>query len=184
MIWIGLVTLAGSLALGRSEAHATSWMDHAQPASWNQPGLPIPTAPEVEGNTDPRCKAQARPPQTAEDKRVRERGWDLSGGYQGGWQLLVIGGAAGYDGMCRPLQYQYFVFTRGRFVGTLSPHPMDSRTDGALSRVYLQNDRQVTVEYLRYSPTDPLCCASATTTVVFVFADEVMRPVSSYTSKH
>ena len=74
------------------------------------------------GNRDPRCQERARPPQVDEDKRVREQGWDLVGPYQGGWEIVVIRGTAGYDGMCRPRQYQDFVFVRGAFVGTLSPH--------------------------------------------------------------
>jgi hypothetical protein len=45
-------------------------------------------------------------------------------------------GTAGYDGMCRPRQYQDFVFVGSVFAGTLSPQPMDSRTDGALGRVF------------------------------------------------
>ena len=77
----------------------------------------------IQGNTDPRCREGARPPQLDEDKRLRDQGWDLVGAYQGGWQILVIRGTAGYDGMCRPLQYQDFVFVRGVFAGTLSLRP-------------------------------------------------------------
>jgi hypothetical protein len=76
----------------------------------------------------------ARPPQTEEDKRLRDQGWDLVGAFQGGWDILVIRGTAGYDGMCRPRQFQDFVFVRGAFAGTLSPRVMDSRADGALAR--------------------------------------------------
>ena len=78
-----------------------------------------------------------------------------------------MAGAADYDGMCRPRQYQYFVFARGMFAGTLSPHPMDSRTDGALVRVTIENDRQLQAEFVRYLAADPLCCPSGRTTVVF-----------------
>lgn len=35
--------------------------------------------------------------------------------------------------MCRPRQSQDFLFVRGMFAGTLSPQPMDSRTDGVLT---------------------------------------------------
>jgi hypothetical protein len=89
-----------------------------------------------------------------QDRRVQGQGWDLVGAYQGGWQLLVIQGTAGYDGMCRPRQYQGFVFVRGAFAGTLSPRPMDGRTDGALSRVLLA-DKRITAEYVRYTADDP-----------------------------
>jgi hypothetical protein len=119
-----------------------------------------------------------------EDTRVRNRGWDLVGGYQGGWQMLVIRGTAGYDGMCRPRQYQDFVFVRGVFAGTLSPHVMDSRSDGALGRVTLQARGQLTAEYHRYSAADPLCCPSRTTSVVFDISDDppIAQPVSASSS--
>jgi hypothetical protein len=120
------------------------------------------------------------------DKRLRNRGWDLVGAYQGGWQVLVIGGTASYDGMCRPLQYQEFVFVRGVFAGTLSPQLMDSRTDGALSRVYLQGNRQLIAEYVRYAASDPLCCPSKTTSVQFEITNNplLVRPVSASTGSN
>jgi hypothetical protein len=171
-----------ALAQGRGAA----WLDEPNPISWNRPGLSIPVAPKVEEEgVDPRCKTLARTPQLEEDKRVRDRGWDLVGAYQGGWQILVIRGTASYDGMCRPRQYQDFVFVRHRFAGTLSPQPMDSRTDGALARVSLQSGSQMTAEYQRYAATDPLCCPSRTTSVVFEIAGSrpVLRPASTSTSE-
>ena len=97
----------------------------------------------------------------------------------------MVQGAAGYDGMCRPRQYQDFVFVRGIFAGTLSPHAMDSRTDGALTRVTVQSDTRLTAEYARYDATDPLCCPSRITSVVFDIANEapLLRPLSASTSK-
>jgi hypothetical protein len=147
--------------------------------------VPIPAAPKVQGTLDAKCREQARPPQLDEDKRVRDQGWDLIGAYQGGWQMLVIRGTASYDGMCRPRQYQDFVFVRGEFAGTLSPQPMDSRADGALMRVSLQSQNRLTADYERYAAADPLCCPSRTTTVVFEIpsAAPTVQPVSSSTTK-
>jgi hypothetical protein len=98
--------------------------------------------------------------------------------------FIVIRGTASYDGMCRPRQYQAFVFVRGVFAGTLSPAPMDSRTDGALGRVFLRGKDQSTAEYVRYTAEDPACCPSSTTTVVFEIARDgpVLRPVHAYSS--
>lgn len=91
--------------------------------------------------------------------------------------------------MCRPRQYQAFVFVRGLFVGTLSPQLMDSRTDGALSEVSLQSATLLTAQYLRYATTDALCCPSRTTSVIFEIATfpsqsnrPQVRPVSASTS--
>lgn len=171
-------------AFGRSQMTVAAWLDEAKPASWNKPGLSIPLAPKGRETVDPRCKDLARPPQLEEDRRVRDQGWDLVGAFQGGWQILVIRATAGYDGMCRPRQYQDFLFVRGVFAGTLSPQAMDARTDGAIGRVYLQSANRLMAEYTRYAPKDPLCCPSRTTTVVFEVANDtpVVRPLSASTS--
>ena len=148
-------------------------------------GLPIPTAPQIQGAVDPRCRTTARPAELDDDKRIRDKRWDLVDAYQGGWQIVVIRGTASYDGMCRPRQYQGFVFVSGVFAGTLSPQAMDSRSDGALSRVTLQNNNRLTAEYLRYAATDALCCPSKTTRVEFEIATggvPLLRPVSAFTS--
>ncbi len=114
---------------------------------------------------------------------MRDRGWDLVGPSTDEWPIRVMRAAADYDGMCRPRRYQGFVFVRGIFAGTLSPHEMDSRTDGALGRVTIQSERKLTAEYARYTATDPLCCPSSTTRVVFELEKDppVARPVSATT---
>ena len=98
----------------------------------------------------------------------------------------MVQATAGYDGMCRPRAYQVFVFLHGVFAGTLSPGPMDSRTEGALSRVRLQDGRRLVADYLRYTPSDPLCCASRATAVVFEIDPDqaVVRPMSASTSSN
>jgi LppP/LprE lipoprotein len=175
---------SGTIA-GAARAQAAIWLDDTKPASWNMLGLSIPAAPRIQRDVDPRCRESARPPELEEDKGVRNQGWNLVGAYQGGWQIRVIRGTAGYDGMCRPRQYQDFVFVGGVFAGTLSPQAMDSRTDGALNRVFLQSSTRLTAEYDRYAPKDPLCCPSRTTSVVFDMTRDapVVRPVSASTSK-
>jgi heat shock protein HslJ len=165
-----------------AQGQVTSWLDNPKPAGWNMPGQIVPSAPKP-GAVDARCRASVRPVQLAEDKQVRDRGWDLIGAFQGGWQTVVIRAAAAYDGMCRPRQYQDFVFVRGIFAGTLSPQPMDSRTDGAIGQVGLSGT-QLTAEYTRYAPADALCCPSRMTSVIFdIVGDKpVVRPASASTS--
>lgn len=189
--WAGIACAFGAVTVSvpgfsGSPAAGTSWLDEAKPRSWNMPALEIPAAPTGQGNVDPRCRALARPAELEEDKRLQERGWDLVGEFQGGWQIRIILGTAGYDGMCRPRHYQGFVFVHGVFAGTLSPQAMDSRSDGALDQVHLQGDGRLTAEYRRYAPTDPLCCPSRTTSVAFDIANgtPVLRPVSASTSSH
>jgi hypothetical protein len=170
--------------VGLPQSRVVSWLDQAKPASWNTPGMSIPTPPPKEGAVDPRCRTAARPVELEADRRLQAKGWDLFGEYEGGWQTVVIRATANYDGMCRPLQYQVFVFVRGVFAGTLSPKPMDSRTDGALSSVSLQSNGRLAAEYLRYATTDALCCSSRTTAVEFEILNgaAAVRPVFASTS--
>jgi LppP/LprE lipoprotein len=184
------VTLsAAALALSTplcSEQGGSSWLDAPHLEPWNKPGMAIPSAPQGEKNPDPRCRALARSPGSDEDRQLRARGWDLIGPPTEGWQIRVIGGSADYDGMCRPRQFQHFVFVRGSFAGTLSPRTMDSRTDGALGRVHIESDHRLAVVYSRYNGADPLCCPSRTTTVSFDIEKDptVVRPVSASTASN
>ena len=181
---ISIVILGYDAGIGRAQSKVATWLDQSKPASWNTRGGHIPAAPKTQGSVDPRCKEQARPAELDGDKRLAEQGWNLVGAYQGGWQVVVIRGTAGYDGMCRPQQYQDFVFVRGVFAGTLSPQPMNSRTDGAVARVSLQGNNRLTAEYARYAATDALCCPSRSTSVVFEIAKDppVVQAVSASTT--
>ena len=159
-----------------TSAQEETWLD-GDLTSWNRPGMTIPTAPTIEGNTDPRCAERERPAETEEDDALIAEGWRLFLPYQRGWGVTLVSGLAAYDGMCRPLGYQSFVFVDGVFAGTVSPEPMDSRTTGAASDVNLWYVDQVSAEYLRYAPDDPLCCASETDSVQFTIEDRPDGPV-------
>src|SRR5206468_1938361 len=90
------------------------WLD--QPLSnWNQPGLDVPQAPPMDPSTNPQCLNQNRPVETDADQAIADAGWTLFGGYQGGWNSYVVRGLSGYDGMCRPLRFNEFVFVDGQF---------------------------------------------------------------------
>ena len=80
---------------------------------------------------------------------------------------------------------EYGLRVRGVFAGTLSPRVMDSRTDGAVDRVFVQSASRLTAEYARYATKDALCCPSRRTSVSFDIANDppVLRPVSAMTSK-
>ncbi|HEX7085765.1 MAG TPA: LppP/LprE family lipoprotein [Vicinamibacterales bacterium] len=180
---LGLLVTCGGVI--HSQEAGGAWMDEPAIASWNSAGRPVPAAPDVDNPVNPRCRGLARPPQSNEDTLVRDRGWDLVGAFQGGWEVVIVRGTATYDGMCRPIQFQDFVFVRGRFAGTLAPAPMKSRTDGALSRVALQGPTQLTAEYLRYAESDALCCPSRITRVTFEIAADppVVHARSASTSQ-
>jgi hypothetical protein len=146
-----------------------SWLD-APLDSWNAPGMPVPAppSPAAPGATDPRCAPTHRPVETAEDGIVAAAGWTLFGTYQAGWGVTIVSGLVDHDGMCRPVGYQQFVFVDGTFAGTISPLPMNARTDGAATSAApsVQGDG-ATAEFARYTDADPLCCPSATTLVEY-----------------
>ena len=178
MRWIGrslmrpvlVVALATGVAAGAilpGAAHADgAWLDD-QSVTWNTAGMAVPGPVQMQSNLDPRCAQQARPAETDEDRAVEAAGWTLFANYTAGWGMKIVTGLAGYDGMCRPLQYQGFVFVSGVLAGTLSPTSMDSRTDGALSRTAFFGADSLTATYSRYTDKDPLCCPSALSTATF-----------------
>jgi len=162
------VALAAVLALplAASTAQETSWLD-GDMAPWNTAGMAVPQAPQIEGNSDPRCAENERPAEIPEDQQLTTLGWRLFRAYQRGWGVSLVAALSAYDGMCRPLGYQWFVFVDGTFAGTISPQPMDSRTDGAATDVVLYSADNLNATYLRYAPDDPLCCASGSDSVQF-----------------
>src|SRR5439155_26264187 len=127
----GVVLALAALA---ATAHAqTSWLD-SPPPPWNVPGAPVPAAPPGGGPVDPQCQAQERAPVGSEEMAVVARGWRLTSAWpiQRAGVVAVLRATAAYDGMCRPTEYNAFVFEGGQFAGTLSPVNMFARTDGAL----------------------------------------------------
>jgi hypothetical protein len=171
-----VVIILPLMAPSLTSAQEETWLD-GDLASWNTPGMAIPTAPTVDGNPDPQCAERERPAETEEDDALIAEGWRLFLPYQRGWGVTLVSGLAAYDGMCRPLGYQSFVFVDGVFAGTVSPEPMDSRTTGAATDVNLYYADLVSAEYLRYAPDDPLCCASGTDSVQFTIEDTADGPV-------
>jgi hypothetical protein len=142
-----------------------AWLDQQPLAQWNQADMAVPSATAATPGDliNPRCIESRRPAETLEDSEVEAAGWLLVGEYQAGWGVKIVTGTTGYDGMCRPLGYQQFVFVDGAFAGTISPLPMNSRTDGAASHVFLSARDLITVDFARYSASDPLCCPSRST---------------------
>jgi hypothetical protein len=118
---------------------------------------------------------------------VADAGWFLLGGYAAGWGVRVVGGNGTYDEMCRPLDYQYFVFVDGVYAGTLSPtlmNPgtlsptlMSNGTDGAARAPTVPVEDRVSAEYVRYAPGDPFCCPSGQSRAAFHIERTTTGPV-------
>jgi hypothetical protein len=168
----GLAVVAPLLLLALIHAQAQSpaaWLD--QPLmNWNKAGTSVPTgppSPETLKAVVGRCRLT--PPAGAAAQAVGTAGW-IPFQYVGKpltqGDVEIVGGMTGADGMCRPTGYNVFVFVGGRHAGTLSPGPMTSRMDGASGDVRITLP-EITVEFARYTATDPLCCPSSRTTVRF-----------------
>ena len=90
----------------------------------------------------------------------------------------VVGGLAGADGMCRPTQFNVFVFVNSQLAGTLSPSEMDSRTDGGIGGgIRLAEDETIAADFARYTSADPLCCPSGRVTVRYRIDRTASPPV-------
>jgi hypothetical protein len=185
--WLPLVvlTLAACTAPSASRASGPAaedvrgaWLD--QPlVNWNAPGAAVPTAPPPVGEPPwtARCARLLRSPTIPEERAVVDRGWSLVGAPETRDQIVIVTGSTSVDGMCRPLGYQGFVFLDGRFAGTLSPAPMDARTDGAETQRSIEGPREVRARYARYRRADPLCCPSRTSEVSFGLEPHAQGPL-------
>lgn len=170
----GRAGLAAALALmvtfaGSATPWGGGWLDQPTPPAWNKAGARIPPAPRFD--PDPflarQCASQARAPASDADRAVAKAGWVLMGASQRFGETEVVLARSGVDGQCRPLGYQAFVFSGGRFAGTLAPRPMDSRTDGAAQVPQLWSADAIVVPFSRYASGDPLCCPSRLSTVQY-----------------
>jgi hypothetical protein len=141
---------------------------------WNQSDAPVPPPPATppsQAENRERCRDGIRPPVTAADRAVTAAGWWLSGHPHTMGEVSVVLAALDWDGMCRPLSYQVFVFVGQGFAGTLSPVLMDARTDGAWQTVRIASQFVLAAEFLRYAHHDPLCCPSRVSEVGYRLED-------------
>lgn len=173
-LWIVSSLLMPSTALAQTSQDG-SWLD--KEINWNIAGAEIPTAPEQDGNNLTNCEHTFRKAALLEDARVEAAGWILTGPAQIYGETTIITGMANADGMCRPFQYQVFVFNDGEFSGTLSPIVMDSRTDGSLVNFNLYRDGAIDATFNRYQPGDAQCCASRESRIFYEVDTTEKHPV-------
>lgn len=141
-----------------------SWLDRPL-NNWNNGNGAVPQAPRTLAPIDERCRGVVRAPESLADRAVTRAGWSLFGPSQTYGATTVVMAMASVDGMCRPNQYNGFVFVRDRFAGTLAPEPTGARADGALGTIRLSNSTELSAEFARYTSRDALCCPSQTSTV-------------------
>jgi LppP/LprE lipoprotein len=146
------------------------WLDQIL-LPWNERGAAVPKPPPLspqQGENLARCRPGIRGPLTPAERAVTAAGWWL---YPNSTRSLgdvsVVGASSDWDGMCRAWSYQAFVFVGERFVGTLSPVLMDSRTDGAWQTAKIETPVHLSAQFLRYAREDPLCCPSRVSEVTY-----------------
>ena len=164
-----------------AQSATKSWLDRPL-TSWNDPGRPIPSAMPT-GETilemAKRCDLAVRR-RTPAERAIADAGWlpylhvdreivDRD--------VEIVGGMTEADGMCRPADFNIFVFVGGRLAGTLSPLTMRSRVDGAIGAVRLAADDTIAAEFVRFADSDPLCCPSGRVTVRYRIDRKGPQPV-------
>jgi hypothetical protein len=174
-----LATALVLLLAATAQAQGVSWLDGPL-QGWNRAGAAVPAAPRQEVAPQQVCRDRERPAAGPEEAQVAAAGWRLEEYWpaqrRGG--LVVVIATAGYDGMCRPNDYNAFAFVDGRFAGSLAPQPMFSRTDGAMQQADIGSRGAVQATFTRYAPTDPLCCPSRpATTIGYVVQGTLAAPV-------
>ena len=161
-------TLLLAVPATAQDSAGASWLDRPL-ASWNAAGSQAPKAPagdETKASVIRRCRLTP-PRSTGAERAVDAAGWIPFWNFDQPLvqdEIEIVGGMRGADGMCRPVTYNLFVFVGGRFAGVLSPAPMMSRFDGSSGAVRIRPPN-LTVDFSRYTASDPLCCPSSHVTV-------------------
>ena len=171
-----LTLLLFGLFLAAPALGQVSWLDRPL-RNWNTGDGTVPAAPRTLAPIEAQCRTQVRTPESIADRAVTRAGWSLYGPTHTFGPVTVVTAMAGVDGMCRPMQYNAFVFVRDRFAGTLAPEPMDARSDGSLGDVRLSSPTEIGAEFARYTSRDPLCCPSQTSTVRYAIGGGAARPI-------
>lgn len=178
-------TLVGIFGVASAQSGG-SWLD--RPAmNWNRRmgALPRPVSSGTAAEIQTRCRELIRQPENPAENALVRAGWRLYGDVRYYGPTKIVTALSGFDGMCRPLGYQAFVYWEGRYAGALSPTPMDSRTDGALVNTRLLSPARLMAEFVRYNASDPLCCPTRISYVTYeVSRDDapLVAPVDINTS--
>jgi uncharacterized repeat protein (TIGR04076 family) len=174
---VGLLLFIDSVQ-AQAPSRPGSWLD-GPIANWNAPGMAIPTAPAPEFSPPSGlCAVQEQAPSasTAEERALEAAGWKRVSTEAQWWGAVLVSAQQSVDGMCRPMQFQWFVFVDGQLAGTVSPEPMSSRTDG-VGYVEALRRHGLDMHYSRYAPSDALCCPSGEATVRFAIERTDAGPV-------
>jgi LppP/LprE lipoprotein len=165
-----MVALSVCLTSGTAAQPAEkSWLDRPL-MNWNDPATPVPkgmSTGETIAELAKRCSLVVNR-DTPGQRALADSGWLPY--HHGDRQIVqrdveIVGGMAEADGMCRPMEFNIFIFVGGQPAGTLSPLLMMSRVDGSIGAVRLGPDDTIAADFARYQDRDALCCPSSRVTV-------------------
>lgn len=162
-----IATFAVVLSSGTHAVAQSAWLDMQPLPNWSSRSRAILQTKRMPQAVLARCRSLVRPATLPADRLLTQQGWTLVGPAHVFGRTTVVTVAESFDGMCRPLEFQTLVFVGNRVAGTMSPGPMNSRTDGALVNVKMLSETDLTAEYVRYKESDALCCPSKTEAVSF-----------------
>lgn len=145
----------------------SQWLDMKPLPSWNSRKRVILETKKISAAELKRCSTSVRQPSLPQDFLLTKMNWTLTGAAQVFGNTAVITTAEGFDGMCRPLKYETYVFVGNKLAGGLTPGPMDSRTDGSTINVNLYSETDLSAEFARYKNSDALCCPYKTERVTY-----------------
>lgn len=181
MIRCALVSVLLAIAPLAAQAPEQNWLDRPL-TNWNTPGGAMPRAmtdaepiPEITS----RCKLTVLRT-TPGERVVADAGWlpfHLNDRRLVQRDVEIVSGLAFVDGMCRPMEFNVFVFVGGKLAGTLSPEVMHSRTDGSIGGAIRLSNDDIAAEFVRYADSDPLCCPSGRVTVRYRIDRKASPPV-------
>lgn len=148
-------------------AQTSQWLDMKPLPNWNSRKRVILETKKISNAELKRCSTSVRQPTLSQDFLLTKMNWTLTGAAQVFGNTAIITTAEGFDGMCRPLKYETYVFIGNKLAGALTPAPVNSREDGSLSSVNLYSETEFTAEFARYRNSDALCCPSKIERVLY-----------------
>jgi hypothetical protein len=166
-----------------AQAPEPTWLDRPL-SNWNKAARAVPRAvPNGETIADmmKRCPDLRTLRNTPGERALADAGWVPFHMFER--QIVqrdveIVGGLAAVDGMCRPADFNVFVFVAGQLAGTLSPGEMSSRRDGSVAGgIRLADDETIAADFARYADADPLCCPSGRVTVRYRLDRAAVPPV-------
>jgi heat shock protein HslJ len=174
------------LLLAQATPGQSSWLDRRL-ANWNRQSGSLPQLPEpsaAPGARANRCRQQVRQATTPAEKALERRGWLVYGPVYSYDLTKIVTAVSGFDGMCRPLGFQAFVYWEGRYGGTLSPVLMNARADGSLTNIRLVNASTISADFARYRRSDALCCPSRISSVNYSLVRDDVPTLSAASVSH